>query len=186
MLPNPLEQNLPRRQKVVQFHSGPEFSRARAVHPVPRAPRCPTPQPRRAPISGAVHRASIATARCEHAPARRRYRLRGCSSIHRVRIGRRAAHPRAALHGWSCPRPATRRQGSAAARALPNLRKNGWSWNCDRSDALRIATQSRHLIFATRPVVGNFWNCSMSWPGTTRSGDPASSNIRACWAILAA
>lgn len=40
-----------------------------------------------------------------------------------------------------------------------------------------------YLIFAMRPWVGNFWNCSMSWPGITRSGEPASSIIRV-WFLM--
>jgi hypothetical protein len=42
-----------------------------------------------------------------------------------------------------------------------------------------------YLILAMRPSVGNFWNCRASWPGTTRSTEPASSIMRAWAAMLA-
>ena len=48
-----------------------------------------------------------------------------------------------------------------------------------RSACRRKLMSTSYLILATRPAVGNFWNCSLSWPGTTRSAEPANSIIRA-------
>ena len=67
-------------------------------------------------------------------------------------------------------------RGSQVARGhqtcwhlLENLRPLFGLTPCPRSTG--------HLILATRPVVGYFWNCSASWPGMTRSGLPPASWI---------
>lgn len=41
--------------------------------------------------------------------------------------------------------------------------------------------EGNYLIFATRPSVGNFWNCKASWPGTMWSAESARDRCHLPW-----
>jgi hypothetical protein len=45
--------------------------------------------------------------------------------------------------------------------------------------ALKVLPLGIYLMRAIRPCVGNFWNCSASCPGITRSTEPAIRIMRA-------
>ena len=73
-------------------------------------------------------------------------------------------------------RSVIRRESTPSAEITsykPTVRKMMFLWTQAHSSVTTCGPLPKigpnHLILATRPTVGNFWNCRMSCPGITRS-----------------